>query len=35
MITGGKKWHYVGVSCLNCLHSHRTENKFKKHYNVC
>ena len=21
--------------CLNCLHSHRTEVKLKKHYNVC
>ena len=21
--------------CLNCLHSYRTENKLKKHENVC
>ena len=21
--------------CLNCFHSYRTENKLKKHYNVC
>ena len=21
--------------CLNCFHSFRTENKLKKHYNVC
>ena len=21
--------------CLNCLHSYRTENQLKKHYDVC
>ena len=45
MITDRKKWHYLAVKklsallrdlyCLNCLHSHRTEEKFKKHKDVC
>ena len=27
---------HVGENyCLNCLHSYRTENKLKKHYNIC
>ena len=30
------KSKHVGIFyCLNCLHSNRTENKLKKHYNVC
>ena len=29
------KSKHVGIFyCLNCLHSNRTENKLKKHYNV-
>ena len=45
MTTDGEKWHYLAVKkisallrdlyCLNCLHSHRTEEKFKKHKDVC
>ena len=27
--------HKGDFYCLNCLHSHRIENKLKKHYNVC
>ena len=27
--------HNEELYCLNCFHSFRTENKLKKHYNVC
>ena len=27
--------HKGDLYCLNCLHSYRTENKLKKHHNVC
>ena len=27
--------HKGDFYCLNCLHSYTTENKLKKHYNVC
>ena len=27
--------HKGDFYCLNCFHSYRTENKLKKHYNVC
>ena len=27
--------HKGNFYCLNCLHSYRTENKLKKHENVC
>ena len=27
--------HNRDFYCLNCFHSYRTENKLKKHYNLC
>ena len=46
MITDTEKWHYLAVKkllskhkgdfyCLNCFHSYKTEEKFKKYKKVC
>ena len=35
LLTGITSKHNEGFYCLNCFHSFRTENKLKKHYNVC
>ena len=35
LLKGKTSKHDGDFYCLNCLHSYRTENKLKKHYNVC
>ena len=35
LFTGVTSKHVEDFCCLNCLHSFRTKNKFKKHENVC
>ena len=35
LFRGKTSKHNGDFYCLNCLHSHRTKNKLKKHENVC
>ena len=35
LLRGVTSKHDGDFHCLNCLHSFRTENKLKKHENVC
>ena len=35
LLRGIKSSHNGDFYCINCLHSFRTKNKFKKHKNVC
>ena len=35
LLRGITSEHDGDFCCLNCFHSYRTENKLKKHYNVC
>ena len=35
LFTGLIPKHVGKDYCLNCLHSYRTENQLKKHYDVC
>ena len=35
MLKGVTSNHNVDSYCLNCFHSYRTENAFKKHMKVC
>ena len=35
LLKGITSKHDQDFYCLNCFHSYRTDNKFKKHYNVC
>ena len=35
LIRGITPKHEGGFSCLNCFYSYSTENKFKKHFDVC
>ena len=35
LLRGITSKHNADFYCLSCLHSYRTENKLKKHWNIC